>query len=114
MSGIREALQAFFASPAGTAAYGVLVVAIVDFLLGVAASVRDHTFSLDEVAAVLRKHVAGRVFPIWLLLIFGYVGNIDALTAVGLAAAAAYLAETLGSIAASWGPNRETQPTPTD
>ena len=107
-------LSAFFASNSGIAVYGVLVLAFVDFALGVMAAIRDKTFTLDVVAAYLRSHVVGRVFPITLLLAAGYFGNQDALTALGLVSAAAYLAETIGSISTSWGPGHATQAVPDD
>lgn len=120
---IQQAIHAFFASPSGTAAYGVLVVMALDLALGVLAALRDGTFALDEVAAFLRKHVAGRVLPIWAILFFGYIGNLEVLTVAGLAMAAAYVAETIGSIISSWGPPglktrlnlvQPIQPVPTD
>ena len=105
---------AFFASPSGLAIYGVLVVAIADFLLGVAAAFRDGTFTLDSVAAYLRKHIAGRVVPISILLGLGYVANQPALTALGAASAAIYVMETIGSIRDSWGGGEAKQAVPVD
>jgi hypothetical protein len=99
-------LTAFFQTEAGLAVQGVLVVALVDFLLGVMAAFRDGTFALDAVAAWLRKHVAGRVGPIAALLFVGHFGAQPLLVVTGLGAAGLYVAETIGSIKASWASNR--------
>ncbi len=107
-------LQTFFDSDSGKAVYAVLIIAIVDFLLGTLAAFRDGTFTLDSVAAALRKHGAGRVLPIALLLIAGYFADQAALSSLGLVAAAAYLAETVGSIAESWAPGHGVQKVPVD
>jgi hypothetical protein len=106
---ITDAINAFFASTEGDAAIGVLVVAFVDFALGVSAALRDDRFELSSLAAFLRKHVMGRVVPTWLLLFVGHytsgfkIADVSTLSALGLAAAAAYVLETVGSIRASWG-----------
>jgi hypothetical protein len=116
---ITDAINAFFASTEGDAAIGVLVVAFVDFALGVSAALRDDRFELSSLAAFLRKHVMGRVVPIWLLLFVGHcvsgfrIGDVSALLALGLAAATAYLLETVGSIKNAWTPGA-IQGTPTD
>ena len=108
-------LAEFFASDAGKVVYAVVILAIADFLVGVAAAVRDGTFALDSVAAFLRKHVVGRVFPIVGLLALGYFGKQDALIAVGMAGGAVYLAETIGSIKDSAFPDEgQKQPVPVD
>lgn len=95
------AIHAFFADPAGEAIYGMLALAFADFALGVLAAIRDDTFQLDTIASFLRKHVAGRVLPIAVLLFVGYAAHLDALTAAGIAAAAAYVAETIASLVSS-------------
>lgn len=107
-------VASFFASPEGTALYGVVVLALTDWILGTLAALRDGTFKLDAVAAFLRKHIAGRVLPIVALLAIGYFAVQPALSAIGALLAAAYLAETLGSIKDSWGPSRDVQPVPKD
>jgi hypothetical protein len=107
-------LEAFFQSQAGAGLYAMIVVAFADFLLGTLAAIRDRTFTLEAVAAWLRKHLAGRVLPIGLLLLLGYFGNQAALLLLAVPAGAAYVLETIGSIAASWGPNRALQPVPED
>jgi len=111
---MSEIIRAFLASPEGIAVYGVLVLALADFTLGTLAAFRDGSFAIDAVAAFLRKHIAGRVAPVAFLLSLGYFGGVPALSAVGVAAAAAYMLETLGSIRASWGPGRAVQPKPKD
>lgn len=107
-------IQEFFNTPLGLAVYGVLVATGADFFFGVVAARRDGTFSLDSVAAVLRKHIEGRVAPIFGMLFFGHFGNQPLLLAAGLAGASLYVAETVGSILNSWGPKKEIQPVPED
>jgi hypothetical protein len=115
---ITQALQDFFNSPAGQAAFGMLVIGGLDLLLGVAAAFRDNTFQLEAVSAWLRSNLAGKIFPIWMLLFVGHftsglaIGDIPLLLTAGIGAAALYTAGTLGSILASWGPNRSIQPVP--
>ena len=109
----RVTLDAFFSSQAGQLALWVVLLPVVDLVLSLAAAVRDGTFQLDAIAAFLRKHVAGRIVPIWILLFVGHfadqwlvpVVDVPALTAVGVAAAGLYVAETAGSIFRSWGPS---------
>jgi hypothetical protein len=95
------AIRAFFGDPAGQAIYAMLALAFADFGLGVAAAVRDGTFDLELVAAFVRKHLAGRIAPIALLLFVGYAADLNALTAAGIAASAAYVAETIASLVSS-------------
>lgn len=111
---IRDAFTAFFNDPASIALYYALVVALADFVSGVLAAWRDGTFQLDSVGAWIRKHVAGRLGGIAMLVLFGYFGRQDALLAAGVAAAGLYTAETAASIITSWGPKREVQKVPTD
>lgn len=106
--------KAFMESEAGVLLYAVLAIALLDFVLGTLAAFRDDTFKLDAVAAFLRKHIAGRVAPIAALLVWGYVTSQTAITAVGVAAATAYLLETVGSIRDSWAPGRPAQAVPQD
>lgn len=114
-----DAIRAFFDSTAGNLALWVVVIPVVDFVLSVAAAIRDDTFQLDAVAAFLRKHIMGRVVPIWILLFLGYVTEdvslpvieFAVLETLGIAAATLYLAETIGSILRSWGPTSEGSPT---
>lgn len=96
-----HALQLFLASEAGTAMQGLIVVALADFVTGTLAAIRDGTFTMDALAAWVRKHLAGRVFPIGFLLFLSYAGGPTAgpLFLVGAgAAAAAYVAESVASV----------------
>jgi hypothetical protein len=101
------AIEEFIASPAGAALLAMVGVAFADFLTGSFAALRDGTFSLDALAAFLRKHIAGRVGPIGVLLILGYFGGDTVgqlFMASALAASAAYVAETASSILGNLNP----------
>lgn len=91
-------LTTFLNDPAGIALKGVIVAAFLDFAFGVYAATRDGTFALDAVAAFVRKHLLGRVFPIGTLLIAAYLTHDAFMTTAAAAAGAAYVAETLGSV----------------
>lgn len=100
-------LRAFLDSPAGVALLAMVGVAFADFLTGTFAALRDGTFALDAVAAFLRKHIAGRVGPIGILLLLGYFGGgtIGQLfLASAIASATAYSAETAASILSNLNP----------
>lgn len=104
------ALQEFIASPAGAALLAMVGVAFADFVTGSFAALRDGTFALDAIAAFLRKHIAGRVGPIGVLLILGYFGGDTVgqlFMASALAASAAYVAETASSILGNLNPPKE-------
>lgn len=94
-------LTAFLNDPAGLALKGVILLAFVDFVFGVFAALRDGTFALDAIGAFIRKHLAGRVFPIGVALVAGYYSGEALLTVPGLAAAAIYVAETAASVKGS-------------
>lgn len=94
-------LTDFLNSPAGVALTGALVAAFLDFAFGVFAALRDGTFALDSVAAFVRKHLLGRVFPIGLMLVVGYLSGNLAMNTAAAAALTAYAAETMASIYAS-------------
>jgi hypothetical protein len=104
-----EFLKDFLGDPTGMALKGVLLLAFVDFIFGVFAALRDGTFAMDAVAAFIRKHLMGRVFPIGVALALGYWAGDAFLTVPGLAAAAAYLAETAASVKGSLVPPAESQ-----
>lgn len=103
-------LTAFFNTELGALVYLVLLAAFADLVVGVWAAVRDHTFELSAVAAFLRKHILGRVAPIFGLLAMGYLAGLvptpeglgqfapAVFTLAGHAAALLYIAETFGSI----------------
>lgn len=99
-----DALKAFLDSVAGQGLIAMVAVAFIDFATGSFAALRDGTFSLDALAAFLRKHIWGRVAPIGLLLIFGYYGGDGTIgqlfLASAVAGAAAYVTETAASV---WG-----------
>lgn len=98
-----EALKQFFNDPAGIAALGMLGLAALDTIMGIWAALKDGSFQLSAVAAVLAKHVQGRVIPVTILLAGGYFLGVPALVAGGAAAATAYTAETIGSLLESIG-----------
>ena len=91
-------IQALLDSPAGIAIYGALSAAFLDFAFGVYAALRDGTFSLDALAAFLRKHLLGRVLPASTLAVVGYYTEAPAMIAAAVVALTAYAAETLASI----------------
>lgn len=109
---IITALRTFFDSDTGRYAALVLVLPLTDWVLGSLAAFRDGTFQLDSFAAFIRKHVAGRVIPIWLLMFLGYFTSSLVVPGVewpvfstfGTVLAVAYIVETIGSILRSWGP----------
>lgn len=94
-------LGSFLNSPYGLALQGALAAAFLDFAFGTFYALRDGTFALDAVAAFVRKHLMGRVFPIGVMLGVGYVTNNLVMQASAAAALTAYAAETMGSIYAS-------------
>ena len=98
-----ELFQEFLASPAGIAAKAMLVLAGLDFLLGVWAAVRDGTFDATKSGAVLVKHVLGRVFPIATLLSAGFFTQDTFLLTGGIGAAVIYSNETRASLLESIG-----------
>ncbi len=104
-----NALQEFIASDAGKAVQGLVIVAFLDFVTGTFAALRDKTFALDALAAFVRKHILGRVAPIASLLVVGYFGGEAGKLFIGggLAAAAAYIAETAASILGNVAPPKE-------
>jgi hypothetical protein len=108
-------IQALLDSPAGIAIYGALTAAFLDFAFGVYAALRDGTFSLDAVAAFLRKHLLGRVLPASTLAVVGYYSEQPAMIAAAAVALTAYAAETLASIYDSIRPTTpEANPIPQD
>jgi hypothetical protein len=91
-------LSAFLDSTPGIALKGALVAAVLDFLTGSFAALRDGTFKLDVLAAFLRKHILGRVAPLAALLAGGYFANDGLLLTFAAGGLTAYAAETLSSI----------------
>jgi hypothetical protein len=97
-------LEAFLADPLGLAVKGALVAAFLDFAFGVFAAFKDGTFALDSLAAFVRKHLLGRVFPVSLMAVTAYVTGDTAMAAAAIAALTAYAVETLASIYGSLKP----------
>jgi len=93
-----EQVTEFVNSTGGLAVKGALIAAFLDFAFGVFASFRDGTFAVDALAAFVRKHLLGRVFPISLMAIVAFYSNDGFMTAAAAAALTAYAAETLGSV----------------
>ncbi len=93
-----------FNSLPGQTIYVMVGLAFLDLILGVLAALRDGTFKLDAIAAFLRSQVLGRVAPATVLILGGIAVHQELLTDAGYAAAALFVAETIGSIIASWGP----------
>lgn len=93
-----DAITQFLDSTAGLAVKGALVAAFLDFVFGVYAALRDGTFALDAVAAFVRKHLLGRVFPASTLAIAAYYTQDPLMTAAAAGALTAYAAETMASI----------------
>ena len=88
----------FLASPAGIATKAALVAAFLDFAFGTFYALRDGTFALDAVAAFVRKHLLGRVLPVGVLAVMGYLTGDMVMNAAAAAALTAYAVETMGSI----------------
>lgn len=98
----------FLASPAGLALKGALVAAFLDFAIGSFAAVRAGSFALDTVAAFVRKHLLGRVLPLGVLLVVGYLTGDMTMNAFAAAGLTAYAAETMASIYGSLTESKET------
>lgn len=94
-------LNDFLGSPAGLAFQAALAAAFLDFAFGTFAALRDGVFALDSLAAFVRKHLMGRVFPIGTLAVVGYLTGNLAMNTAAAAALTAYALETMGSIYAS-------------
>lgn len=95
-------LTAFLASNEGLAVKAAVAAAFLDFAVGVALSLSKGSFSLDNVAAFLRKHIAGRVFPLSLLAVAGYALGDVVWSLPAAAALTAYAGETAKSIWSSF------------
>lgn len=95
-------LAEFLASAAGLALKGALVAAFLDFAVGAFFAARNGTFALDSVAAFLRKHVLGRVLPLGVLLVTGYLTGDVTMNTFAAAGLTAYAAETMASVYGSF------------
>lgn len=96
-----EAIAQFLDSTGGLAVKCALTAAFLDFAFGVYAAFRDGSFALDSVAAFVRKHLLGRVFPASTLAIVAYYTGDAVMIAAAAGALTAYGAETLASVYAS-------------
>jgi hypothetical protein len=97
-------LQGFFEDPTGMAVYAALVAAGLDFVFGLFAAFKDGTFALDSLAAWVRKHLLGRVFPVSVLAATAYMTGNPAMATAAAVALGSYAAETMGSIYGSLKP----------
>lgn len=124
---LGQTISSFFETPGGTAVVALFALAALDFALGVLAALRDGTFQVGSLAAWVRKHIAGRVLPITAVLVVGHLAgglSIDSaedllspgtiLTGIGIAAATAYILETIGSVRDSLTPKPGTRDVPQD
>jgi hypothetical protein len=93
----------FLASPAGLAVKAALAAAFLDFVTGVWRAWRDDRLALDQLAAFVRKHLAGRVLPLTILAVAAYVSDDAALIASTIAGLGAYAIETTASVYAALG-----------
>lgn len=110
-----DQVAAFIDSTAGLAVKGALVAAFLDLAFGVFAALRDGSFALDSVAAFVRKHILGRVFPASVLAIAAYYTGDPVMTTAAAGALTAYAAETLASIYGSLQPaEKVANPVPVD
>jgi len=114
-----EMLTALMEGPAGMAMSGVVILAIVELVTGIAKAFASKQFDVTLVDAWVRKTVAGRVIPILILLIAGeavpdmsVLGlDINILSTTGLAAAATFAVAALGSITDNIRGSTDTPPT---
>ncbi len=124
---LGQAITSFFSTPGGTAVVVLFLLAVLDFLLGTFAAIRDNVFQLDAIGAWIRKHLAGRVLPITVVLVVGHLaGGLSVettadiitpgtiLTGIGVGAAAVYVAEVIGSLRESLTPKADTRAVPQD
>jgi hypothetical protein len=115
MNDLVQLFNEFFANVAGQAALAVLIVGLLDFALGVAAAIRDKVFTFTAIDAWLRSNVAGRIAPLWMLLVVGFLardlefGDIPVITTIGIGAAATYVLAVVAKIAEQWGPGHQRQ-----
>lgn len=103
-----DVFQEFIASPAGLAAKAMLGLAFLEFIFGLTAALKDGTFDGAVVAAFVRKHILGRVFPIATLLAGGYFLNDGVILSGAIASAGVYTVETVSGLLGSIGQIRST------
>lgn len=91
----------FLGTPGGIAVQAALVAAFLDFFVGVWRAYQDEQLALDAIGAFIRKHLLGRVFPLTLLVVAGYLTGAVQLNAAAAAALTVYYGETIASVWAS-------------
>jgi|WetSurSiteA1Bulk_404760.scaffolds.fasta_scaffold04474_11 hypothetical protein len=89
MDDITATLTEFLATPSGLAIKALMLGTFLTFALGVSAAVRDKTFSWLYIDSFVRSTLLGRVVPASIVLIVGYIGNDQTLTAAGVIVAGA-------------------------
>lgn len=90
-------VEAFLLSPLGAAVKALLVAAIVVFVLGVAAAVRDGTFEWHYIDSFVRSTILGRVIPVVLVGLIAYISGDQIITGAATIAAGAVGAGLLTS-----------------
>jgi hypothetical protein len=102
MEEIQTMISAFFASDSGLVVKALLVASFVVFALGVTAAIKDKTFNLLYIDSFVRSTIMGRVVPVLIVLLAGYVSNEQLLTSAGIitggAVAAGMIASAIDSI----------------
>jgi len=84
-----SALTGFLASPSGVALKGLLVGSVLVALLGIFAALRDGTFDMKYIDSFVRTTVWGKVAPVGVVLVVGYVLNDDATNVIAIPIAGA-------------------------
>jgi hypothetical protein len=97
MDEISQTLTAFLATNEGLAIKGLMVGAFLVFALGVVAALRDHTFDFRYIDMFVRTTVLGKVVPVAIILVVGYMANEQLLTLGGIAAAGTVYAAMIKS-----------------
>lgn len=124
---LGQAITQFFETPGGTAIVALFLLAALKFVVGTLAAIRDDVFTADAIGAWLRKDVAGRVLPVFAVMVTAHLagglsigGGEDiitpgnALTILGLGMAATYVTGALASIRESLEPKPGTRSVPED
>ena len=92
----------FLGSPAGIAMKLTLALAFADAASGIWRAQRDDVLALDAIGACIRKHLLGRVLPIAILLIAGWLSADVTINMAATAALGVYGTETGASLYAAW------------
>ena len=94
---ILAEVQAFLGSPSGLAVKALLLGTLLVFLLGAMAALRDGTFRLAYIDSFVRSTIWGRVAPVLVVLLLGYLADSQEVTAAGVVVAGAVAAGLIGS-----------------